>query len=386
MWRIAFRNLVRRPWRTTLVLAGLALAVAVLGSLLSFGHGYQQALETEISQMGVQLMLVPLGCPYDAAARVIKGKGLDTSLPYSALGLVQRDPAVSVAAPLLMVAVNRSRYGQADMWVGLDEAALALKPWWHAASGSSWFNGEDSVVLGSDAAEIEMRSPGDLFFSPETGFKLRVAGVLERSGTSDDSMFFVPLRTAERMFHQTGRLTAVAVRLKDPAQLPEASARLQRIAGAQVVTLAEMMGTFLNLVGSVRTLLLSIALVALTVSVLGILNTLLAAVLERTRELAVMRAVGASRAQVVLLIVAEALLLSGMGSVAGIGLSLAAGQAIEHFLKQLMPLAPAQSLLAPTPRIFFECAALGVAAGLVGCLYPGWRAARLHPAEALRSE
>jgi putative ABC transport system permease protein len=100
--------------------------------------------------------------------------------------------------------------------------------------------------------------------------------------------------------------------------LREASERLQRIPGAQVVTLTEMMGTFLNLVGAVRTLLFSIALVAMTVSVLGVFNTLLAAVVERTNELSVMRAIGASRSQIIALITTEALLLTGAGSLAGI--------------------------------------------------------------------
>ena len=81
------------------------------------------------------------------------------------------------------------------------------------------------------------------------------------------------------------------------------------------------MGTFLNLVGAVRTLLFSIALVAVTVSVLSVFNTLLAALLKRTNELSVMRAIGASRAQIVGLITTEALLLTGAGSITGIVLA-----------------------------------------------------------------
>ena len=196
----AFRNLVRRPLRNTLAIVGLAVAVAVLACLFAFGHGYKRALGTELDRMGLQMMLVPLGCPYDAAARVLKGKTLENSLPESALAEVRRDPAVAVAAPLLIAALPRPNEGRADMWVGLDESALALKPWWRAAAGEKWFTKDDEVILGCDAAEVEMRAPGDLFFSPETGRKLRVAGVLERSGTSDDNLFFVPLRTAQRMF------------------------------------------------------------------------------------------------------------------------------------------------------------------------------------------
>jgi len=386
MLLLAFRNLCRRPLRSTLAVSGLAMAIAVLTCLWAFGHGYERALGTELDRMGMQMMLVPLGCPYDAAARVLKGKALENSLPYSVLDQARRDAAVAVAAPLFMAAVPNPQAGRTDMWVGLDEAALELKPWWKAKAGSRWFTAEDSVILGCDAAEVEMRAPGDLFFSPETGQKLRVAGVLERSGTSDDSLFFVPLKTAQKMFGQSNRLTAVAVRLRDPALMREATQRLQSIPGAQVVTITEMLGTFLNLVGSVRTLLISVALVAVAISVLSVFNTLLAAVVERTKELAVMRAVGASKVQVFGLIALEALLLTGVGTMCGIVVAIAAGPGIERVVKEFIPMAPVATLIQPTVRILLGAISLGTLVGLLSGLYPAWRAGQLQPAEALKTE
>ncbi len=385
MLRLAYQNLVRRPLRNGLTVAGLAMAVAVLACLSAFSRGYQRGLRTELDRMGMQLMLVPLGCPYDAAARVLKGKALENSLPEAALETARRDPAVAVAAPLLMVALPRPTEGRSDLWVGLDESALALKPWWRTRSGEKWFGETNSVILGCDAAEVEMRSPGDRLYSPETGEQLRVAGVLERSGTSDDSLLFVPLGTAQRMFGQPGRLTAIAIRLRDPALLGEASDRLQNVPGAQVVTLTEMMGTFLNLVGAVRTLLLSIAVVALVASALGVFNTLLAAVVERTNELCVMRAIGASRVQVVALIATEALLLTSIGSVAGIGLASVAGHAVESLVKQFMPLAPREPLFSLTAIVLLQSVVGSAIIGVLAGLYPAWRASRLHPAEALKA-
>jgi len=146
-----------------------------------------------------------------------------------------------------------------------------------------------------------------------------------------------------------------------------------------------MMGTFLNLVGAVRTLLFSIALVAVAVSVLSVFNTLLAAVVERTNELCVMRAVGASRSQIAGLIATEALLLACAGSVAGIALAAGIGSGVEHLVKQLLPLAPAERLLSLTPENLLQCAGIGTAAGALACLYPAWRASRLKPAEALKA-
>jgi putative ABC transport system permease protein len=386
MLLLAFRNLVRRPLRNALTIFGLAAAVAVLACLSAFSHGYQRSLGTELDRMGFQMMLVPLGCPYDGAARVLKGKSLENSLPESALEQARQDPAVAVAVPLLMAAQAQPSEGRADMWVGLDESALDLKPWWRVSAGEKWFSSSNSVILGCGAAEIEMRAPGDWLYSPETGEKFRVAGILERSGTSDDNLFFVPLPTAQRMFRQPGRLTAIAIRLRDPALVREASERLQKIPGAQVVTLTEMMGTFLNLVGTVRTLLFSIAMVALAIGVLSVFNTLLASVVERTNELCIMRAIGASRLQIVHMMTTEALLLTGAGSIGGILLAIITGRAVENLAKRFVSLAPNEPLFSMSASIILQSMIVGVLVGLIAGLYPSWKASRLHPAEALKGE
>jgi putative ABC transport system permease protein len=383
---LAWRNLRRRPLRNSLTIAGLAVAVAVLAVLSALGAGYQRALSEELDRMGMQLMLVPLGCPYDAAARVLKGNTLENSLPESALVQTRQDPDIAVAAPLLVATLPRVETGRADVWVGLDETARKLKPWWRAKLGSDWFADANSAILGSEAADVEMRAPGDKLFSPETGEYLRVAGVLERSGTSDDSLFFVPLATAQRMFHQPGRLTAIAIRLRDPARLPAVTERLQQVPGAQVVTLTEMMGTFLNLLGSVRTLSQAVGFVALAVSVLSILNTLLAAVVERASELSLMRALGASRGQVFGLLAAEALLLTTLGASIGLALAAAAGPWFQDAVRWFVPFVPQHSIALLTFRTVLECAALGVAVGLAASLYPAWRASRVQPAQALKEE
>ena len=386
MIQLAVRNLARRKLRTALTLVGVSTAVMTLASLLAFGEGYQRGLRRELDGMGIQMMLVPLGCPYDAAARVLKGRTLEVSLPSSALAAARKDPAVATAAPMLMATLPRPAEGRTDLWVGIDASIRPLKPWWRLAAGSRWFADANSVILGSEAASTEMRQIGDTLYSPETGRRFRVCGILERSGTSDDSQFFVPLATAQAMFHQPGRLTAVAIRLRDPSLLPGAAERLQEIRGAQVVTLTEMMGTFLNLVGAVRTLIMAIAIVALGISGLSIFNTLLASVLERTAEIGVLRALGASRSQVFGMLALEALLLTTAGCSIGLLLTQAGGVWMERLVRQFVPLAPDGGLLNLTWPVLGECALVGVGVGLAAGLYPAWRASRLSPTQALRAD
>src|SRR5436190_17561820 len=108
MFRLIFRNIFCRPLRNGLSFGGIAVATAVLICTVGLGNGYRSTLQREVNRSGVQMMLVPLGCPYDAAARVLKNNVLETSLPEAALASARKDSAVAVAAPMLMAAVPRT--------------------------------------------------------------------------------------------------------------------------------------------------------------------------------------------------------------------------------------------------------------------------------------
>jgi putative ABC transport system permease protein len=210
--------------------------------------------------------------------------------------------------------------------------------------------------------------------------------VLERTGAGDDGFFFIPLATAQRMFGKPGQLTAVAIRLKDPSRISAVARRLSHIRGAEVVTVSELMGAMLNLVGAARFLLLCIVAIAVTIAALGVLNTMSAAVLERTAEIGVLRAVGASRVDVFGAVWTEGALLALIGGAAGIVLALIAGHAIEAMVRRLMPLAPEGSVLAPGPALALGCLLFVGAVGALAGIYPALRAASLSPTAAIRAE
>ena len=82
----------------------------------------------------------------------------------------------------------------------------------------------------------------------------------------------------------------------------------------------------------------------------------------------------------------EALLLTGLGSLGGTVLALLVGHGVEDLVKRLVPLAPTEALLWPSAAIILQTAGLGILIGIMGSLYPAWRASRLQPAEALKTE
>jgi putative ABC transport system permease protein len=384
MLNLVLKTIGRRRTRTCLTIGGIGVAVAVLLVIEQLATAYRSHLMKELNSMSLHLMLVPLGCPYDAAARVLKGNTLEVSMPEDAARIASDDPDVDVAAPLLIAAVPRPEHGRTDMFIGLNENGMRLRPWWKAAAGTNSFAAPDSIILGADAAEIELREPGDAFYSPETDRTFKVAGVLQRSGTSDDSLFFLPLATAQAMFNSSNRLTAVAIRLKDPAQLHEVSARLQNIPGTQVITQTEMMGTFLNVLGNVRTLLQSVAWVALAASIAGLMNTLLMSVAERNLEFSLFRALGASRYQVFGAVVTEGVLLTLLGTVLGILFCATTGAAIMHLLGHHLPLLGKSKSWNMDLGTLLLTIAASIAVAIIASLAPAWRASSSEPGQLVK--
>jgi putative ABC transport system permease protein len=386
MTALAWKNLQRRRLRSALTAMSLAAATAVLFSLLAFNRGYQQALQGELDRMGAHLLVVPVGCPYEAASLILKGGQVPNTLPAAALAEIRSQAEVDVAAPLFMAAIPRPEEGRTDVWCGIDGEMQRLKRYWRLTPGSHLPSAAGEVLMGAEAAATEQRAPGDLFFSEKTEREFRVSGVLERTGAGDDGFFFIPLAAAQRMFGKPGQLTAVAVRLKDPTRIAAVARRLGRLQGAEVVTVSELMGTMLNLVGAARFLLLCIVAVAVTIAALGVLNTMSAAVLERTAEIGVLRALGASRAEVFHAVWTEGTLLALLGGALGIGGALVAGRVIEAAVRQVMPLAPEASVLAPDAGLAAGCLLFVAAVGAVAGIYPALRAASLCPTAAIRAE
>jgi putative ABC transport system permease protein len=117
-----------------------------------------------------------------------------------------------------------------------------------------------------------------------------------------------------------------------------------------------------------------------------VFNTLLASVMERTTELSLMRAIGASRSQIFALVGAESVLLTGLGTLGGLVLAMTAGPFIENLAKGFVPLAPSGSLLSITPAITIQCSLIALTMGIVAGVYPAWQAARTQPADAAKME
>ena len=376
----------RRPLRTAVTAAGVALAVAALTSLLAFQRGYQRGMSAELDRLGAQVLVVPKGCPYDAASIALHGANWPCHLREDYLAEVRAVPFVATAAPAFMNAFP-STNGTQDVFVGVTKDILALKPGWRIEA--RFPQRPDELLAGAAVARRNAWHVGDVVRLPALpGQTNVVAGILAPTQGADDTFVFLPLASAQRSFHHERELTHILVRLRDPNDLDEAVTQLRGCdAGMDmnVVPLTHLFHTIQGLVNSTRLWLGCVTLVALLVAAAGVSNAVLMAVTERTREIGILRAIGASRGDVFRLFWLETLQVCLPGGVAGVAGAFAASRAVEAWLRARLPFAPTDTLIQVEPWVVLACLGGVVLLGSMAGFLPAWRAARLEPMEAIRT-
>lgn len=386
---LALRNLARRPVRTAVTTAGVGLAVAAFFSIVSFQRGYQRGLQWELDQLGAHLLVVPKGCPYDATSMALHGANWPCYLKEQYLDEVKATTGVASAAPVFMAALPGARPGEQFVYLGVRPDILAVKRGWRIAGAFPARDGE--VLAGAGLAAEQGWRVGERVALPGRAGALgsaRVSGILAATGGADDQFLYLPLAAAQRLFHRPHRLTHILVRLRDPNQMDRVVAALRGCdAGMSmnVVPLAYLFHTIQDLVGAARLLLACVALVAALIAACALSNTLLMAVTERTREIGVLRALGASRFHIFQIIWWETVQISLAGGVLGVLAALAGSRAIEAWLRGRLPYAPSVPLVHAEALVIGLCAAGTLLLGSLAGLLPAWRAARLSPVEAIRS-
>ena len=386
---VALKNLARKKVRTALTIGGVAIAIAVLVSLWGFDTGYQRSLNANIDKMGYQLLVTAKGCPYEAATLMLQGGGGLRYMDEAVYQKIVSDPRIDKITPqLVSTAYDPARQGGRggiSLYMGIENSYITLKPWTKFKLGK-WFSSEDAdeVIMGYEVAEYEQRVPGDKVFIPGRNEVLIVVGIFEWNGTQDDGIIFMPPKTTQKIFELPGKLTGIGIKLKDMRQLSKFEEDLYNVPGIQVISLAQVKGTILNLVSSAKAMTNSVALIAVIIAVIGVVNTILMSVFERTSEIGVMKAIGASRMDIFRIIWIETALICVFGGILGDIVSLAGGRAIEYVIKLALPYAPKGHLVIITPHIlllsFFGALVMGFIAGL----YPAFRASSMKPIEAIR--
>jgi putative ABC transport system permease protein len=407
---LASKNLLRRPVRSLLTVAGVSLAVAVAVSLGGFNLGYRQALDRSIERLGFQMMIMAKGCPYEAATMMLKGGTGLLYLPENIYDQVKSDASVLSITPIFVgVAAKEGSSIRDDggtksfsIISGIDTASfMTMKPWMQFKTGTGynggrWFaqDSTNEVVLGFEAAQYEQRKVGDTFYATVTPngqteaktHEFKITGILERTGTQDDGTVFMPLKNAQSIFGRPTDLTIIGIKLKKfgAVELREFEGRWLKIPEVQVVSLEQVKGTLVSLVGTAQVMIGAVAIIAVIVAVIGVVNTILMSVYERTGEIGVMKAIGAYRSDIFKLIWLETLAVCVTGGVAGCIIAIVGATLVESAIRALINLGVQGSIVLITPGLIGGALIVSILLGFFAGLYPAWRAASMRPIEAIR--
>jgi putative ABC transport system permease protein len=390
-FQVAYKNLLRKKVRSLLTLVGIAISAWVLVSLLGFNNGFEAALDRDINNMGFQMLVMAKGCPYEAATLMLKG---GTGLKYidqSVSARVKNEQGVAQITPMMMAAVfdpNKGDNGGIAAYWGVDPKSYsAMKTYFKFRQGG-WFTDLNAreAVMGYEAAELEQREVGDMILIPEKNVALKVVGILKRTGTQDDGTTFVPLDTLQQIFKKEHKLTTIGVKLDKDADVDKIENALYSLPGVQVVSLAEVKTTILSLVSTAKVLVVSIAIIAILIAMVGVVNTILMSVHERFQEIGILKTIGAMPGDIFQIIWIETLLICTSGGILGVVLALLLSGITELLFRHLLTFAPNGGLVLINARLAFLTLGAVLGMGIISGLYPAWKAGKIRPLEAIRSE
>jgi putative ABC transport system permease protein len=377
--------------RTALSLSGVAVGIAAVIALTALGQGAREYVVREFTAMGSHVLIVFPGKVETTGGGPIGGAPRDLTLE-DFRAVVSRTPGIVAAAPLAS-GEETLRYGARNRAALILGTTAEFRQVRRVKMGAGSFlprrdarQAGSEIVLGAKLARELFGPESPLGKVVRMGtWRFRVVGVMaprgRAMGIDVDDVALAPIQTVMAAFNRTS-LFRVFIEVRDKRLLPEVKERVtemfrerHRAEDVTVITQDAMLSAFSDILNALTLALAGIASISLAVAGVGIMNVMLISVTERRSEIGLLKALGGTDRQVLLVFLAESGLLALMGGLAG----LAVGLAAVALFTGLYPSFPASAPLWAVAASILLSLSVGIGFGL----WPAWRATKLDPVRAL---
>jgi putative ABC transport system permease protein len=401
---LVIAGLRRRKGRMILVVLGLTIGVGTVVALHSLAAGLQQEIGAQLDQYGANIVVVP-----KASSQEVSYGGIAVSAAtFDVQPLSDRDVKLlktipyrnrlSIVAPKLLGTLQVE--GKAVLISGVDFGAeLKMKKWWQVSGHVPTRANE--VLLGFESAKTlgVIRDPGMTPTTPDHahhhahnlplsilrpqlsigGSDFLVAGVLQETGAQDDRFIYTGTAMAQQLLHKPDALSLIEVSaLCNACPIDDIVAQIGGVLpGAKVSAVQQAVRGRQQTVDSLARFAAVLTLVMFFIGFLMVFITMMASVVERTREIGVLRALGFRKAHIVKIFMIEAAIVSLAGGLIGWVAGTVSGiVSARHFAET--------GFGAPSLTLGAASLAAALLVGVSSSLYPAIKASRLDPTESLR--
>jgi putative ABC transport system permease protein len=389
---LAWNSLKERKLRSFLTILGISIGVLAIISLVSIGEGLRVAVTKQIEQLGANKILV---MPFaEMGPQAMSGSYFE----QKDVNKIEKVRGVKLVAPFLMKTLEVEFGGEKKLIMVTGTEPEKTQEIFEKVQGYELEDGrfltkkdKSSVVLGNSVAHNMFSSDleiGDRIKIANKDF--RVVGILKEVGNRiDDNTIILPLNVMRELTGEEKEITMIMVEAKSSNEVKKTAERIQetledyRKKGTFAVLTTEQLSERMKNIGLVLTIFLGgIAAISLIVAGIGIANTMIMSVMERTREIGIMKAIGATNRNIMKIFLMESVLISLIGGV--IGCILGIGGATT--LSRISFFQGTTLRTTVTPELLVFGLIFSVTIGVLFGLWPAYKASRLNPVEALRYE
>ena len=373
-------NIFGRLTRSLLTVSGMAVAICAVVALVGIARGFQTSLREIYEQRGIDLLVLQSG----------KVQQTSSVLPMSLIEdiklLEQVEDATAVLSDVVsldsteLVAVPIQGWPEDSFLLAQLEVNDGRRI--DDKDAESRDGRQGGILLGRSLAEATDSQLGDLIEVLD-GAPFEVVGIFDSYNVFESGSIVMPLAALQQLMLREDEVTAVAVvgKQHDAESIGQLKQQIEKLGPSIAANATKEFAENTPEMKMTESIAWITSSIALVVGTIGILNTMLMAVFERTKEIAMLRAIGWRRSRIVTMILSEAVVLAIVGAAAGC----AAAIGLTRWLSQL-PAANGMVSGHIAPSVVAQGVALAIAVGLLGGLYPAYHAARLLPVEGLRHD